>query len=143
MYFANCVGRGPGGWHRWPVAVLPSPPDLARCRAGRSWQQSRDRLRQQDMTSQAVQPSLPAEPNVFIGRERELAELRKLLRGTRALTLCGAGGIGKTRLALRLINGLATQFPEGVWLVELGDLRQPDLVVPRIAATVGVAEEPG
>jgi predicted ATPase/DNA-binding CsgD family transcriptional regulator len=59
------------------------------------------------------------------------------------LTLCGAGGIGKTRLALRILATVADEFPDGVWFVELADLQQPDLVISRIAATVGVAEEPG
>ena len=61
---------------------------------------------------------------------------------TRALTLCGAGGIGKTRLAQRLLAAAADQFPDGVWFVELGDLRRPDLVVPRVASVIGVSEEP-
>ena len=88
-------------------------------------------------------PALPHEPNSFVGRESELDELRELVRGTRVLTLCGAGGIGKTRLALRILAAVADQFPDGVWFVELADLRQDDLVVSRIAATVGIAEEPG
>jgi predicted ATPase/DNA-binding CsgD family transcriptional regulator len=83
------------------------------------------------------------ELNVFIGRERELGDLRELARVSRALTLCGAAGIGKTRLALRLIGELAPDYPDGAWFVELADLRQPDLVVTRIAAVLGVIEEPG
>jgi len=62
---------------------------------------------------------------------------------TRALTLCGAGGIGKTRLALQVLAAVAGDFPDGAWFVELGDLRQPDLVVSRVASAVGVGEEPG
>ena len=62
---------------------------------------------------------------------------------TRALTLCGAGGIGKTRLALQVLAAVADDFPDGAWFVELGDLRQPDLVVSRVASAVGVGEEPG
>ena len=86
---------------------------------------------------------MPQEPNSFVGRERELDELRKLLGVTRALTLCGTGGIGKTRLALRVLAAVADEYPGGVWFVELGDLRQPDLVVPRVASVIGVGEEPG
>ncbi len=66
----------------------------------------------------------------------------RLLGVTRALTLCGAGGIGKTRLALRILAAVADEFPDGVWFVELGDLRQPDLVVSRVASVIGVSEEP-
>jgi predicted ATPase/DNA-binding CsgD family transcriptional regulator len=86
---------------------------------------------------------LPHEPNSFVGRESELGELRELVRESRVLTLCGAGGIGKTRLALRILAAVADEFPDGVWFVELADLRQPDLVISRVAATMGVTEEPG
>ena len=90
-----------------------------------------------------IQAHLPEEPNSFIGRERELVELRQLLHRTRALTLCGPGGIGKTRLALRLLAAAAAEFPHGVWFVELADLQQPDLVAARIAAVMGITEEAG
>jgi predicted ATPase/DNA-binding CsgD family transcriptional regulator len=66
-----------------------------------------------------------------------------LLHSTRVLTLCGAGGIGKTRLALRILSSVHDDFPDGVWFVELADLRQPDLVVSRIATAIGISEEPG
>ena len=62
---------------------------------------------------------------------------------TRALTLYGPGGIRKTRLALRVLASLATEFPKKVWFVELADLQQPDLVISRVAAALGVSEEPG
>jgi predicted ATPase/DNA-binding CsgD family transcriptional regulator len=90
-----------------------------------------------------IPTNLPQEPNSFIGRERELGELQTLVGTTRALTLCGPGGIGKTRLALQLLATVAAGFPGGVWFVGLDDLRQPDLVVPRIAAAIGIGEEPG
>ena len=105
-----------------------------------------------------IQAHLPEEPNSFIGRERELAELRQMLHRTRALTLCGPGGIGKTRLALRFLALAAGEFPDGVWFVELADLQQSDLqqsdlqqsdlqqadlVVSRIAAVIGISEEAG
>src|SRR5690349_11797270 len=97
-----------------------------------------------------IQAHLPEEPNSFIGRERELGELSQLLTRTRALTLCGPGGIGKTRLALRLLSVVSgegsaagEEFPDGVWFVELADLRQPDQVASRIAAVTGIAEEAG
>jgi predicted ATPase/DNA-binding NarL/FixJ family response regulator len=90
-----------------------------------------------------IQAHLPAEPNSFIGRERELSELRRMLRHTRALTLWGPGGIGKTRLALRLLAAVADEFPDGAWFVELADLQQADLVATRVAAVIGVSEEAG
>ncbi len=94
-----------------------------------------------------MQAKLPAEPNTFIGRDRELRELGRLVRSTRLLTLCGPGGIGKTRLALRVLAALAAspggEFPDGVCFVDLGDLREADLVPSRVAAALGVSEEPG
>ena len=90
-----------------------------------------------------IPTNLPQEQNSFVGREREIDKLRQLVGVTRALTLCGAGGIGKTRLALQVLAAVAGEFPDGVWFVELGDLRQPDLVVSRVAAAVGIGEEPG
>jgi len=86
-----------------------------------------------------VDPEFPA----FIGRDRELGELRALAPRTRALTLCGAGGIGKTRLAMRVVGELAPEYPDGAWFVELADLHRPDLVASRIASVIGVSEEPG
>ena len=86
---------------------------------------------------------LPEEPNRFIGRERELSDLRLALYRTRALTLCGPGGIGKTRLAVRLLSTVSGEFPDGVCVVELGDLWEPDLVVSRMATLIGVDGEAG
>ncbi len=85
--------------------------------------------------------NLPAEPNSFVGRERDLAELALLLGEVRALTLCGPGGIGKTRLALRLACEIVPGFPDGAWLVELGDTDDPGLVPLRVAAALGIREE--
>ena len=65
--------------------------------------------------------NLPAEPNSFIGRERDLAELVSILGRGRALTLCGPGGIGKSRLALRLAAVHAGRFGDGTWIVDLAD----------------------
>jgi predicted ATPase/DNA-binding CsgD family transcriptional regulator len=92
---------------------------------------------------EALATQLPEEPNRFIGRERELSYLRDALQRTRALTLCGAGGIGKTRLALRLLATMAGDFADGVYAVELGDLWEPDLIVSRMASLIGVDGETG
>jgi predicted ATPase/DNA-binding CsgD family transcriptional regulator len=86
--------------------------------------------------------NLPAEPNSFVGRERDLAELARLLSDVRALTLCGPGGIGKTRLALRLAVDVVPGFPDGAWLVELADTEDPSLVARRVADALGVIAEP-
>jgi predicted ATPase/DNA-binding NarL/FixJ family response regulator len=85
--------------------------------------------------------NLPAEPNSFIGRERDLTELAGLLGQVRALTLCGPGGIGKTRLALRVAAGLAPEYPDGAWIVDLADAGDPALLVPLVAAMLGIRAE--
>jgi predicted ATPase len=90
-----------------------------------------------------IQRPGPEEPSTFIGRENELGELRRLLSSARMLTLCGPGGIGKTRLALRLLASVTDEFADGTWFVQLGDLRQPDLVISQVASVLGVSEEPG
>jgi len=69
--------------------------------------------------------------------------LCELLAVTRALTLCGPGGIGKTRLAQRVLHTVAAAFPDGGCFVDLDDLWQPDLVVSRVASALGIGEEPG
>jgi predicted ATPase/DNA-binding NarL/FixJ family response regulator len=96
------------------------------------------------MTTETVlsDGNLPAEPNSFVGRERDLAELARLLGDVRALTLCGPGGIGKTRLALRLACEMVPGFPDGAWLVELADTEDPALVARRVATALGVRDEP-
>src|SRR5215472_17522883 len=91
--------------------------------------------------------NLPAEPNSFIGRERDLAELARLLGDVRALTLSGPGGIGKTRLAVRLARAVLSggangdEGPDEAWLVELADWRGP--VAQAVAAALGIREEQG
>src|SRR3712207_5319967 len=72
--------------------------------------------------------NLPLHPSSFIGREKELAEVKRLLEHNRLLTLTGAGGCGKTRLALAAAEELVEGFEDGVWLVELASLSDPDLV---------------
>jgi predicted ATPase/DNA-binding SARP family transcriptional activator len=85
------------------------------------------------------QTNLPIPSTPFLGRERELAELRAVLTQTdvRLLTLTGAGGMGKTRLGLRLADGLADNYRDGVWWVSLADLRDPALVLESAARVLG------
>jgi predicted ATPase/DNA-binding SARP family transcriptional activator len=85
--------------------------------------------------------NLPAPATPLVGRERELAEAGELLRAHRLLTLTGAGGSGKTRLALELAAGAAAEYEHGAWWVPLQALRDPDLVEPTIAQTVGAAAD--
>ena len=89
--------------------------------------------------------NLPIEPNAFIGRTRELKEAWALLTraDARLLTLTGTGGGGKTRLALRLAAGAEERFPNGVFFVSLAPVRDWELVIPSIAQTLGLREQPG
>ncbi|HUK93948.1 MAG TPA: adenylate/guanylate cyclase domain-containing protein [Gaiellaceae bacterium] len=89
--------------------------------------------------------NLPALPNAFIGRERELAEAEELLvrEDLRILTLTGTGGAGKTRLALQLAAEAIERFPNGVFFVSLSPVRDWELVVPTMARTLGLREYPG
>jgi non-specific serine/threonine protein kinase len=79
----------------------------------------------------------------FVGREKELAEVKRLLENNRLLTLTGSGGCGKTRLALAAAGELVEGFEDGVWLVELASLADPSLVPQAVASTLGVREQPG
>src|SRR5581483_11357002 len=87
--------------------------------------------------------NLPQQVSSFIGREREMAEIKGLLSTTRLLTLTGSGGAGKTRLALQVGADLLEEFNDGVWLVELAALSEAALVAPAVASALGVVEEPG
>ena len=82
--------------------------------------------------------NLPLRLSKFIGRERELAQLKSLLWSSRLLTLTGFGGCGKTRLALKAAEHLLDAFSDGVWLVELAPISDPDLVPQIVAATLGL-----
>ena len=84
--------------------------------------------------------NLPADLTSFVGRRRELLELPRILTSSRLLSLTGAGGVGKTRLALRLARNLANEFRDGVWLIDLAPLSLPDLVAQTIATALGIRE---
>src|SRR5438046_641899 len=83
---------------------------------------------------------LPGQLTRFIGREREIAEIKRLLTQTRLLTLTGTGGCGKTRLAVQVANQLLEEYPDGVGVVELAALTDPTLVPPVVAANLDVPE---
>jgi predicted ATPase/DNA-binding CsgD family transcriptional regulator len=87
--------------------------------------------------------NLPLELSSFVGREKELAEVKRLLEDTRLLTLTGSGGCGKTRLALAVAADLVEGFEDGVWVVDLAPLADPSLVPQAVASTLGVREQPG
>jgi predicted ATPase/DNA-binding CsgD family transcriptional regulator len=84
--------------------------------------------------------ALPAEATGFVGRQGELAQLATLLRGARLVTVTGPGGVGKTRVAMRAASRLAGRFSDGVCLVELSGLRDPELLPNAVAASLGLPE---
>jgi len=84
---------------------------------------------------------MPLQLTNFVGRTREKSDVTRLLASSRLLTLMGAGGAGKTRLALEVASEARVQFPDGVWLVELGPLSDPALVARTAATALGVADE--
>jgi predicted ATPase/DNA-binding SARP family transcriptional activator len=86
--------------------------------------------------------NLPAQLTSFIGREQEIAEVRQLVSDHRLVTLTGSGGTGKTRLALHAAEGLLDIFPDGVFLIELAPLSDPELVPQVCAQTLELIEQP-
>jgi predicted ATPase/DNA-binding XRE family transcriptional regulator len=84
---------------------------------------------------------LPSVPGSFIGRAREQARVTALLEESRLVTLVGAGGIGKSRLALVVADAAADAYPDGAWLVELAALSNPVLVPDAVATTLGLRPE--
>ena len=89
--------------------------------------------------------TLPAPLTSFVGREREIEATGEMLprKAVRLLTLTGAGGVGKTRLALEVARRTADHFPDGVWFIDLSPIVDPGLVLPAIARCLGLAEVPG
>jgi predicted ATPase/class 3 adenylate cyclase len=79
----------------------------------------------------------------FIGRESEAAELQTTLKAHRLVTLTGVGGVGKTRLAVKVAAQLADEFPDGVWLFELASVGDPAAVPDAVASVLGITQQPG
>jgi len=91
----------------------------------------------------AFRHNLPVQLTSFVGREKELGETCRLLKGTHLLTLTGPGGTGKTRLALRTAAEVMPDFPDGAWLVELASLAGSTYILPAIATVFNLREIPG
>ncbi|MFI7664680.1 protein kinase [Nocardia sp. NPDC049526] len=84
---------------------------------------------------------LPLELTSFVDRRAETAEIKNLLSVSRLVTLAGIGGVGKTRLALRAASNARRDFPDGVWAIELGDVRDPSLLIGVVASTLGLRDD--
>jgi len=87
--------------------------------------------------------NLPSQFTSFVGRGPQLAEVRKLLTECRLVTFTGAGGVGKTRLAVQVANQLADEHSDGVWYVDLAPITDPDLVPITVARALGLPDQPG
>jgi predicted ATPase len=120
---------------------------------GRRYQSARElladlrRLQQTDADRTRIpgdhrRHNVPVQLTSFVGRRKEIEEIRRLFASTRLLTLTGAGGCGKTRLALQIAHELLDEFRNGVWVVDLGPLSEPGLIIHSVAATIGVREGP-
>ncbi|AII07975.1 protein kinase domain-containing protein [Rhodococcus opacus] len=86
---------------------------------------------------------LPLELTSFVGRRHELTEAKNLLAGSRLATLTGIGGVGKTRLAMRVASAVRREYADGVRLVELGELHDESSLVDTVAAAVGLRDDSG
>ncbi len=96
------------------------------------------------LRSMASTPNnLTQQLNTFVGRDREMEQVRQLLANNRLLTLLGMGGLGKSRLSMQVAAIVLEDFPDGVWFVELAALSDPLLVPQAVASVLGVKEEPG
>jgi hypothetical protein len=86
----------------------------------------------------AQRHNLPVALTSFVGRSKEVGEVDSLLSSSRLVTLTGVGGAGKTRLALQVAAGVDERFPDGVWLVELGPIRDAVLVISEAVTALGL-----
>jgi predicted ATPase/class 3 adenylate cyclase len=94
-------------------------------------------------TSDAGRNNLKLEVTSFIGREREIEEASQMLEHSALLTLTGPGGVGKTRVGLRLARVLLDRFEDGTWIVECGALTDPAFVLPSVVSAIGLNEAAG
>jgi predicted ATPase len=92
-------------------------------------------------SSAAARGNMPTEVTTFVGRRGLLQEVKSALSGARLVTLVGPGGVGKTRLAVRSASELNRGIADGVWLVELAGLREPELVTKAVMTSLGLRDE--
>ena len=87
--------------------------------------------------------NLPVQLTSFVGRGPQLTQLRAMLAENRLVTFTGAGGVGKTRLAIQVAAQMASEFDDGVWYVDLAPITDPDLVPVTVARALGLPDQPG
>jgi non-specific serine/threonine protein kinase len=135
-----CQALGLAGpdWTRVEAATRPAP----RARPARGAPARLRGLPIEMGAGRARGHNLPASLTSFVGRERDLATIQDLLGKARLLTLTGAGGVGKTRLALQAARSLLDRYPDGVWLVDLAPLADPSLIPLTVATALDLRERP-
>ena len=112
--------------HLWQVSVADLPQDFPPLH-----------------TLNSIPNNLPIQVTSFVGREKEIGEVKQLLSTAHLLTLTGAGGTGKTRLSLHVAAEVLDTFKNGAWFIELAPLSDPGLVPFAITSVLGLREEPG
>ena len=86
---------------------------------------------------------LPTQLTTFVGRDTQMDEIRQILAENRLVTLTGAGGAGKTRLAIEVAGRMTRDFPDGVWYVDLAPISHPEVVPLTVARAMGLPDQPG
>ncbi|KQV83034.1 winged helix-turn-helix domain-containing protein [Rhizobacter sp. Root1221] len=126
----SAITTVPGRGYRFtaePVGAPPAPP-----------QPDAGEALSREVGVHAADGNLPVHVSDLIGRADDLAALRAMLESQRLVTITGAGGIGKTRLAQAVAHELRGQHAQGAWMVELAAVTDPDLLVPLVAQTIGI-----
>jgi len=128
-----------------PIELFEAGPDAATFAAPRDSEKVYRvvRVGERWLPAREIPNNLPQQATSFIGRERELDELKAALGQSRLVTLLGMGGLGKTRLSLQVAAELMAEFPDGAWFLDLSPIRDPALVVSEAAQVLAVREEPG
>jgi predicted ATPase/class 3 adenylate cyclase/DNA-binding CsgD family transcriptional regulator len=100
-------------------------------------------LRKRGASEISVAQHLPVQLTSFVGRDAEMVEVRDMLAKNRLVTLTGAGGVGKTRLAVQVAEAVAGNYGDGAWYVDLAPITDPDLVPIAAARALGLPDQPG
>lgn len=127
---------------RKELGVDPQPETRALYKRIRKGNFKPTRPAKQKEMGTAIQHNLPFQVSTFIGREKELDEIAALIADHRLVTLTGTGGIGKTRLSLKVGEQLLNDYPDGIWLLELASLGDPARVPQTVAALFNIIEGP-
>lgn len=143
LELANCPGFSSEEWKTGPLKSLEEDTP-ASFESGNNLK-GFDKRRSDNLfiSSKTLLTNLPVQLTSFIGREREIEHAKQLLSTTHLLTLAGAGGVGKTRLALQVGAALLDSFKDGVWLVELAPICEPSLVAQAIIQVMELRAESG